>query len=152
MTVPILDKKVFYGILIILGIHSGGLILTSILNNFYAIFIPYEYLPWTRLIVVAAEIFLGVHYLQKLTAKPGLEKDRDTMIRVLAIAVALFIGSHFRGFLDVSKPFYCAYSVFDGMADMIYNTHALQKFIVDKVEAMTLGMTVFILGIWNWKE
>lgn len=144
-----LDGKALYGILLVVAIHSGWLILSAILNNFYVQILPYEYLPWTRLLVVIAEIVLIAHFLERLKRKAGILGNRKAMIRFLILTVVVLIGSQFRGYLDDSGPFLCGFAMIDGTADMIFETHETQRAYVSIVETFALGGALLFLGIRN---
>lgn len=139
--------KPLFGILLLVAIHSGGLILTALLNNFYAIIIPYEYLPWSRLPVVIVEIVVFVYCLAQLKRYPIWATDRKIIQRLLLISVALFAGSQFRGFLDDSGPMFCGLALIDGSYESIYERHELQQFRVHIVETFMLAMALLLVGI-----
>ena len=146
-----LDGKALYGILLLVAIHSGGLILSAILNNFYVQILPYEYLPWTRLLVVIAEIVLIAHFLERLKVKSSILKSRKAMIQLVILTVVLLIGSQFRGYLDDSGPFLCGFAMIDGTADVIFEAHETQRYYVSLVESFALGMALLFFGIRNLK-
>jgi hypothetical protein len=146
-----LDGKALYGILLLVTIHSGGLILSAILNNFYVQIVPYEYLPWTRLLVVIAEIVLITHFFERLKGKVGILENRKAMTRFLILTVVLLIGSQFRGYLDDSGPFLCGFALIDGTADLIFEIHETQRSYVSLVETFALGIALLLFGIRNLK-
>ncbi|MCB0631615.1 MAG: hypothetical protein KDD15_17845 [Lewinella sp.] len=143
-----MNDKILWTVLVVVILHTGGLILTSILYNFYSLILPYEYLPWTRLQVVVAEIVIMYYALNDLDRLVVWGQHGHNLNGMLFLTILLLIGSQFRGYLDDSQPFFCGLFLLDGYTDSIYATHAAQEAIVKVVEAFAFSMAI---AVW-WMQ
>lgn len=129
------ELKTVRVVLTIICIHCYGLVASSLLENIWNIFIDYEYLPWTRLIVIATELRIATIVLDQVSNKS--EIDQSTLAKRLASTLLMIVGSQLCSYL---KPdlIICGFSVLDGTVDIILHEHYKNTIAIQIIETEIL--------------
>jgi hypothetical protein len=156
-----LNKTVLTGILILLCIHSGSLIATSLLENFTKTILDiigfswtYGYLPWTKFIVVPLELYLILKYLKKLDTDQSTF-DYDKILQLTILTIVLLIGTQFRFELEPSN-IVCGNVFFNEDESSQYylnmKTHSQQQYVADVIEKVVYGFFILFVTLKNFKN
>jgi hypothetical protein len=134
-----INLNFIYGFLILIGIHSGGEILTPFLTGFIPISL--EMSPYKRLIVVVAEIFLVFYILKRISFKNIYEKPSKQVIKVLLISITLYMVSQF----EVFRTYHCF--VGEDVEEFTRNRE-----IANNLEIVIFAIAILIVTITNLKQ
>jgi|SRR5690606_10354194 len=134
-----------YGFLFINSIHWGGVVLTAILNNIVGMFVEYYQLPWFRLVILTVEIIIFIKLLDYKTKDKSVINTKS-LLKLMIISIALFIGAQFDYYFDYT-PGFCGNALFDGSLDDLFDARNQNLIYVHVVETflLSLGLIVYIL-------
>lgn len=156
-----LNKTMIVGILIFICVHSGSILVTSILENFTKVILynidfswTYGYLPWTRFIVLPFELYLILKYLKMIDDNQGIF-DYSKILQLTILTIILLIGTQFRHELEPSN-IGCG-NIFlneDNINQYRFSieTHSKQEYITGIIEKVLYGLFMLFVVLNKFQK
>ncbi|MBX2980351.1 MAG: hypothetical protein KF905_13730 [Flavobacteriales bacterium] len=135
------DKKTIflYGFFLLSGIHWGGLVLTALFSNIIGPFVKIDELPWFRMVVVFAQVFVAYKLLNKKVEDSFVQTK--SLMKLMTLAVILFGLAQLDDYYDYSYGF-CGTALVDGSLDDLFIARNRNLTYVQVMETLTLSMAM----------
>lgn len=130
-----IDLKITIGLLAVIGIHCFSLFISSLSENLWGALMRYEFLPWTRLFVLAIELPIIMIVLNRVSITSAI--DNKDVLKLLTLTVITIILSQCRNHFEPTLTL-CGFSMLDGTAEIMLNDHWENTFRVKVIETIMI--------------
>lgn len=141
---------ILYGVLFIIAVHSFGLVLDKLAQTGLCYTLEFDELPFVRLIILFFEIIFIVKFFKN---KLGQSLEKKSLFYMLILSILGLISWLLIQDYYLLSPFLgCAYSLFDGSYERIYESYNNNIKTVQIIEIIVISISIFIYTIFRISE